>query len=92
MAPELVREQPYNHTADLWSLGVILYVHPRFSYSDLVNSVFCNLLLLVHSRFQSIVLLFVSLVTLIYRWPWLHSSACSHLHALCLIVYLLLSS
>lgn len=26
MAPELVREQPYNHTADLWSLGVILYV------------------------------------------------------------------
>ncbi|KAF8393518.1 hypothetical protein HHK36_021762 [Tetracentron sinense] len=23
MAPELVREQPYNHTADLWSLGVI---------------------------------------------------------------------
>lgn len=26
MAPELVREQPYNHTVDLWSLGVILYV------------------------------------------------------------------
>lgn len=25
MAPELVQEQPYNHTADLWSLGVILY-------------------------------------------------------------------
>ncbi|CAF2097811.1 unnamed protein product [Brassica napus] len=25
MAPELVREQPYNHTSDLWSLGVILY-------------------------------------------------------------------
>nr|XP_043607157.1 serine/threonine-protein kinase TIO [Erigeron canadensis] len=25
MAPELVREQPYNHTADLWSTGVILY-------------------------------------------------------------------
>ncbi|MFQ6647321.1 hypothetical protein Gotur_021232 [Gossypium turneri] len=25
MAPELVREQPYNHTDDLWSLGVILY-------------------------------------------------------------------
>jgi fused-like protein len=24
MAPELVREQPYNHSADLWSLGVIL--------------------------------------------------------------------
>ena len=25
MAPELVREQEYNHTVDLWSLGVILY-------------------------------------------------------------------
>ncbi|KAG2632043.1 hypothetical protein PVAP13_2NG058746 [Panicum virgatum] len=25
MAPELVREQLYNHTVDLWSLGVILY-------------------------------------------------------------------
>lgn len=25
IAPELVQEQPYNHTADLWSLGVILY-------------------------------------------------------------------
>ncbi|CBH17393.1 protein kinase, putative [Trypanosoma brucei gambiense DAL972] len=25
MAPELVQEQPYNHTADLWSLGCILF-------------------------------------------------------------------
>lgn len=25
MSPELVKEQPYDATADLWSLGVILY-------------------------------------------------------------------
>lgn len=25
MAPELVQEQPYDHTVDLWSVGVILY-------------------------------------------------------------------
>ena len=25
MAPEIVQEHPYNHTTDLWSLGVILY-------------------------------------------------------------------
>jgi len=25
MAPELVKELPYNTTVDLWSLGVILY-------------------------------------------------------------------
>jgi fused-like protein len=25
MSPELVKEQPYDHTSDLWSLGIILY-------------------------------------------------------------------
>ncbi len=26
MAPELVQEQPYDHTADLWSLGVNIII------------------------------------------------------------------
>jgi fused-like protein len=25
MSPELVKEEPYDHSADLWSLGVIIY-------------------------------------------------------------------
>lgn len=25
MSPELIQEMPYDHTADLWSLGCILY-------------------------------------------------------------------
>ena len=25
MSPELVQEQPYDHTSDLWALGCILY-------------------------------------------------------------------
>lgn len=36
MAPELVREQPYNHTVDLWSLGVILYVNVLDLISELI--------------------------------------------------------
>ena len=43
MAPEVVQEQPYNHTADLWSLGVILYElatgTPPFSAANLLTLV-----------------------------------------------------
>ncbi|KAL0212855.1 hypothetical protein RCL1_006481 [Eukaryota sp. TZLM3-RCL] len=43
MAPELVQEQPYDHTIDLWSLGVILYElyhgKPPFYTNNLVSLV-----------------------------------------------------
>ena len=43
MAPEVVQEQPYTHTADLWSLGVILYElatgSPPFSAPNLLQLV-----------------------------------------------------
>ena len=39
MAPELIEEKPYDHTADLWSLGCILYEllvgQPPFSTTSL---------------------------------------------------------
>lgn len=43
MAPEVVKEEPYNHTADLWSLGVILYElatgTPPFTAPNLITLV-----------------------------------------------------
>lgn len=49
MAPELVQEKPYDHSADLWSLGCILYElyygKPPF-YTDkiysLINGILCD--------------------------------------------------
>ena len=39
MAPELIEEKPYDHTADIWSLGCIIYElmvgSPPFSTSSL---------------------------------------------------------
>ncbi|CAL4083629.1 unnamed protein product, partial [Meganyctiphanes norvegica] len=43
MAPELIEEKPYDHTADLWSLGCILYEllqgSPPFCTSSIVKLV-----------------------------------------------------
>ena len=43
MAPEVVKEEPYNHSADLWSLGVILFElatgTPPFTAPNLVSLV-----------------------------------------------------
>ena len=48
MAPELIEEKPYDHTADLWSLGCILYEllvgQPPFSTTSLFQvSQHCSL-------------------------------------------------
>ena len=48
MAPELIEEKPYDHTADLWSLGCILYEllvgQPPFSTTSLFQvSQYCSL-------------------------------------------------
>lgn len=41
MAPELIEEQPYDHNADLWSLGCIIYEllvgAPPFSTSSILH-------------------------------------------------------
>ena len=47
MAPELIEEKPYDHTADLWSLGCILYEllvgQPPFSTTSLFQvSQYCS--------------------------------------------------
>ena len=46
MAPELIKEQPYNKKADLWSLGAIIYElivgQPPFyanSYPKLISKI-----------------------------------------------------
>lgn len=47
MAPELVREQPYNHTVDLWSLGVILYVEYLYLVLYASNNSFTGIQLFI---------------------------------------------
>jgi len=40
MSPELVEEKPYDHTADLWSLGCILYELHTGAPPFYTNSIF----------------------------------------------------
>ena len=40
MSPELVEEKPYDHTADLWSLGCILYELHTGAPPFFTNSIF----------------------------------------------------
>lgn len=61
MAPELIDEQPYDYTADLWSLGCIIYEMlmgtPPFS----TNSILHLIRLITHEQIQ---------------WPTFHSESC----------------
>lgn len=61
MAPELIDEQPYDYTADLWSLGCIIYEMlmgtPPFS----TNSILHLIRLITHEQIQ---------------WPTFHSDNC----------------
>uniref|UniRef100_A0A7S3D7P0 non-specific serine/threonine protein kinase n=1 Tax=Palpitomonas bilix TaxID=652834 RepID=A0A7S3D7P0_9EUKA len=47
MAPELVQEKPYNHTVDLWSLGVILFELFSGSPPFYANSIYSLIQLIV---------------------------------------------
>jgi serine/threonine protein kinase len=67
MAPELVREQPYNHTADLWSLGVILYVHPCFSIYIVYTLLLLNFLLPYQCVLFLLFILHNNLLTLLFH-------------------------
>ena len=48
MSPELVQEEPYDHTADLWSLGLTFLI---LDNSQLIN-LNLNFLLKVEINFQ----------------------------------------
>ncbi|GMH41608.1 hypothetical protein BSKO_09518 [Bryopsis sp. KO-2023] len=50
MAPELVKEQPYDHTVDLWSLGVILYELFTGQPPFYTNSIYSLIKIIVHNR------------------------------------------
>ncbi|GAB5370369.1 hypothetical protein AAMO2058_001486800 [Amorphochlora amoebiformis] len=57
MAPELVKEQPYNHAADLWSLGVILYELRVGKPPFFTNNIYKLIRMIVHDpvRWPSII-------------------------------------
>ncbi|KAJ8267031.1 hypothetical protein GJAV_G00137520 [Gymnothorax javanicus] len=62
MSPELVEEQPYDHTADLWSLGCILYELHTGAPPFYTNSIFQLVQLIVKDP---------------VKWPESMSQCCS---------------
>ncbi|XP_024121620.1 serine/threonine-protein kinase 36 isoform X3 [Oryzias melastigma] len=61
MSPELVEEKPYDHTADLWSLGCILYELHTGAPPFYTNSIFHLVQLIVKDQ---------------VKWPDTMSDAC----------------
>ncbi|XP_004563974.3 serine/threonine-protein kinase 36 isoform X1 [Maylandia zebra] len=62
MSPELVEEKPYDHTADLWSLGCILYELHTGAPPFYTNSIFKLVQLIVKDQ---------------VKWPDTMSSTCT---------------
>ncbi|XP_019219366.1 serine/threonine-protein kinase 36 isoform X1 [Oreochromis niloticus] len=62
MSPELVEEKPYDHTADLWSLGCILYELHTGAPPFYTNSIFKLVQLIVKDQ---------------VKWPETMSSTCT---------------
>uniref|UniRef100_A0A3Q3JY89 non-specific serine/threonine protein kinase n=1 Tax=Monopterus albus TaxID=43700 RepID=A0A3Q3JY89_MONAL len=54
MSPELVEEKPYDHTADLWSLGCILYELHTGAPPFYTNSIFHLVQLIVRDQVKCI--------------------------------------
>ncbi|KAF7205851.1 serine/threonine-protein kinase 36 isoform X1 [Nothobranchius furzeri] len=52
MSPELVQEKPYDHTADLWSLGCILYELHTGAPPFYTNSIFHLVQLIVRDQIK----------------------------------------
>lgn len=52
MSPELVEEKPYDHTADLWSLGCILYELHTGAPPFYTNSIFHLVQLIVKDQIK----------------------------------------
>uniref|UniRef100_A0A3B4Y4J8 non-specific serine/threonine protein kinase n=1 Tax=Seriola lalandi dorsalis TaxID=1841481 RepID=A0A3B4Y4J8_SERLL len=71
MSPELVEEKPYDHTADLWSLGCILYELHTGAPPFYTNSIFHLVQLIVRDQ---------------VKWPGTMSDTCTVQYSCCLVV------
>lgn len=71
MSPELVEEKPYDHTADLWSLGCILYELHTGAPPFYTNSIFHLVQLIVRDP---------------VKWPEAMSDTCTVMYSCSLVM------